>query len=71
MTPEAYNGTVLVESNGSQILPPVEARHATINGWQAKCAVSADARTKHPMYRDIASRLFVRSAIAHLEAVTG
>ncbi len=56
--------SALIESaTGAQILPRPKVQHPrqTITEWQAMSAVSADLRTNHPAYRDIAARLEVAS----------
>ncbi len=56
---------VVVEANGSQVLPRlrVKAERGTVSGWHAHVACcDADQRTKHPEYRALADSLEVRRA---------
>lgn len=54
--------TILVEETGVQVLPPSRDSHQTINSWTASQVISADQRTKHAAYADLAARLYVKKA---------
>lgn len=51
--------TVLVESDGAQVLPRVGDQRATVPAYAAWAACGADQR-RHPEWADLAAGLYVR-----------
>lgn len=54
----------MVEANGAQVLPDISDTRQTVTSWAAYCCVSADQRSKHQVYRDLAARLIVEAVAA-------
>lgn len=51
--------TVVIETGGAQILPPVGDERATVSAWAAHLAADADLRAKSPEYAALAASLFI------------
>ena len=53
--------TRLLDSNGAQVLPPVNDPRAIVTGWVAVRCVDADLRVRSVVHRELAGHLFIEA----------